>query len=173
METTSWSFCNLGLTTSNTQTHREAGRERGRHTLTATDTPVLRYTCSRWISGQPSASWQACFRSACPAFWRAAPASLCDPEVQFRSFRFSMGLSLKLGAETQNPRYLFYVFQTETTNSAAAQNWKLHPHLLWWFGTVSFYCVTHNMYQTAIYCAYGVAMIENCAWCSKWDILQL
>lgn len=70
--------------------------------------------------GQRSGLWQACFRPACLGFWRAAPASLCDPEVQFCSFSFSMGLSLKLRGETPSPRYLFYVFLSETTNSAAA-----------------------------------------------------
>lgn len=43
---------------------------------------------------------------------------------KFCSFSFSMCLSLMLGGEIQNPRYLFCVFQTETTNSAAAaHNW--------------------------------------------------
>lgn len=55
-------------------------------------------------------------------------------------------------AQRRNPRtwlYLFYVFQIWTTNSAAAaaSNWGIHPHLLQWFGMLSFYCMTHYMYK--------------------------
>lgn len=119
-----WSLCNL-LHPTHVHSQRDA------------DTTFFRTQCS--------GSWQDCFRPTCPLSWCAAPASLRGPEVQSCSFSSSMGLSLKLRGETQNPRYLFYVFQTKTTNSAAHSQ-RIHTHLLWWFGTLSFYCVTHYIY---------------------------
>lgn len=120
------------------QTHRRAELEKDRRICSGRGVDTA--APSRGFRGQCSGSWDACFRPACPPFWRAAPASFCDPQVQFRSLSFSMSRPLKLRGETQNPRYLFYVFQTEITNSAsaasaAAHNWWIHPHLLQWFGT--------------------------------------
>lgn len=128
------------------QTHMHAELEKQRLTHRLTNAAAL---CDFRVQG--SGAWRADFRSPSLAFPHAAPASLGDPEVQFCSLGSGMSLSLKRRDETQEPRYLFYVFQIETTKSAAAADkWGVQSHLLQRFGTVSFYCMTHYMYQTTI-----------------------